>query len=70
MRIPLASADKLIRKGGAYRVSEGAAEELIAYLEELATRIAREAIILARHAGRRTIKAEDIKLAYMRVRST
>lgn len=67
MRIPLASADKLIRKGGAHRVSEGAAKILIDYLEELATIIVREAIALAEHAGRRTIKAEDIELAYKRI---
>ena len=67
MRIPLASADKLIRRGGAHRVSEDAAKILIDYLEELATIIVREAIALAEHAGRRTIKAEDIELAYKRI---
>jgi histone H3/H4 len=61
--IPLASVDKLIRKGGAERVSEGAARLLGEHLESLATDVAREAISLAEHAKRKTIKSEDIKLA-------
>ncbi|MBU7030277.1 MAG: NFYB/HAP3 family transcription factor subunit [Theionarchaea archaeon] len=61
--IPLASVDKLIRKGGAERVSEGAARLLGEHLEAVATEIAREAISLAEHAKRKTIKEEDIKLA-------
>ncbi len=61
--IPIASVDKLIRKGGAERVSEGAARLLGEHLENVATEIAREAISLASHAKRKTIKAEDIKLA-------
>jgi histone H3/H4 len=62
--IPLASVDKLIRKGGAERVSEDAARLLGEHLELLATDIAREAINLAEHAKRKTIKAEDINLAW------
>ncbi|KYK38613.1 MAG: histone family protein [Theionarchaea archaeon] len=61
--IPIASVDKLIRKGGAERVSEEAARLLGEHLENVATEIAREAISLASHAKRKTIKAEDIKLA-------
>lgn len=61
--IPLASVDKLIRKGGAERVSEDAARLLGEHLEAVATEIAREALSLAEHAKRKTIKAEDIKLA-------
>lgn len=67
MPLPLASVDKLIRKGGAYRVSQGAAKELALHLEEIAIEVAREAITLAEHAGRKTVKAEDIKLAQKRI---
>lgn len=70
MTISLAFADESIRKAGAHRVSEGAARVLLAYLEELATEIVREAIMLAEYAGRRTIRAEDIRLAYKRVKLT
>lgn len=61
--IPLASVDKLIRKGGAERVSEGAARLLGEHLESIGIDIAREAISLAEHAKRKTVKKEDIKLA-------
>ncbi len=67
MQLPRASVDKLIRKGGAHRVSEGASKALSAHLEAAATEIAREAITLAEHAGRKTVKAEDIGLAKKRV---
>lgn len=40
MPLPLTSVDKLIRKTGAHRVSEGAAEELVAHLEEIAIEVA------------------------------
>jgi len=67
MALPTASVDKLIRKAGAHRVSEGAARELAVYLEEAATELAREAITLAEHAGRKTVKIEDIELARKRI---
>ncbi|MBU7032306.1 MAG: histone family protein [Theionarchaea archaeon] len=67
MVLPLASVDKLIRKAGAHRVSEGAAKELGTHLQETAIEVAREAITLASHAGRKTVKAEDIRLAQKRL---
>ncbi len=63
MELPLASVGKLIRKAGADRVSEDAAKELGKLLEEISINVAREAVTLARHAGRRTVKVEDIRLA-------
>jgi histone H3/H4 len=62
--LPLASVDKLIRKGGAERVSEDASRLLGKHLEAHATEIAREAVRLAEHAKRKTVKAEDVKLAF------
>ncbi len=67
MPLPTASVEKIIRKAGAHRVSKGAAKELASYLDDVATEIAREAIILTEHAGRKTVKAEDIKLSRMRL---
>ena len=49
---PLRSVDKLIRRAGAYRVSEGAAAESAAHLEETALEVAREAITMALHERR------------------
>jgi len=67
MPLPQASVDKLIRKAGAHRVSQGASEELAIHLEKAAVIVAREAVMLAEHAGRKTVKAEDISLAKKRI---
>jgi histone H3/H4 len=59
----LAAVYRIIKKSGAERVSDEAAEELRRTLEEVAVQIARQAIELASHAGRQTVKGADIKLA-------
>jgi histone H3/H4 len=61
--LPLAPLERLLKKAGAKRVSKGALEELADVLEEKLTKIAKEAAILAKHAGRKTITEEDVKIA-------
>lgn len=61
--LPIAAIDRLIRKAGAERVSEDAAEELGKILSEVAMDISKQAIELAQHAKRKTVTSEDIKLA-------
>ena len=61
--LPLAAMEKLLKQGGAERVSEKAKAALKNVIEEIAHDIAVKSIRLANHAGRKTIKAEDIKLA-------
>lgn len=61
--LSLAPIHRLIKKAGAARASEDAAEELRKILEDIAVAIAKEALSLAQYAGRRTVKREDIERA-------
>lgn len=61
--MPLASMEKIISEAGAERVSEDAKVELKRIIEEYSISIAEKAVKFAQHAGRKTIKSEDIKLA-------
>ena len=61
--LPIAPVDRVARLDidSRYRVSMDARIVLTAQLEGYAEKIAAAAAFLARHAGRRTIKAEDIE---------
>ncbi|MBI5225351.1 histone family protein [Candidatus Micrarchaeota archaeon] len=61
--LPLAAVERLIRKAGAERVSEDASEALADILEEYAITLGQKAASLAKHAGRKTVTGEDVKLA-------
>lgn len=61
--LPLAAIERLIKQAGAHRVAEGAKIRMREVLEEIAGEIAHQAIRFANHAGRTTVKAEDVKLA-------
>ena len=61
--IPKAPIARIIKEAGAERVSEDAKAELAAYVEEVARNVAKEAAQVAKIAKRKTIKADDIKLA-------
>ena len=61
--IALAAMEKILKKAGAQRVSEEAKVALRNVLEDIALEIGEEAIKLSHHAGRKTIKANDIRLA-------
>jgi histone H3/H4 len=62
-----AAIHRLIEKAGAPRVGDDAVEELKVILEDVAVKVSREALELASHAGRKTVKAEDIRLAVKRL---
>lgn len=61
--IPSAPIHRLMKRAGALRVSEDAAEELRHVLEVVGSMIAKEASELAQYAGRRTVKKEDVERA-------
>lgn len=61
--LPLAAMEKILKQAGAERVSDKAKAALKEVVEEKADKIASDAIRLALHAGRKTVKAGDIKLA-------
>lgn len=61
--LPLAAMEKILKHAGAARVSADAKDSLRVVLEDLGKTLATKANQIAKHAGRTTIKAEDIKLA-------
>jgi histone H3/H4 len=65
-----AAVRRLIEKAGAERVGDDAVEEMRRILEEYAVRVGKEATTLAGHAGRKTVKAEDIQLVLKRTRES
>jgi len=65
--LAVAPMHRICKKAGADRVSESAAKELAKVLDEIGVKIAREAMDYAMHAGRKTIKSEDIEIAARKV---
>jgi histone H3/H4 len=62
--LPLAAMEKILKRAGADRVGEDAKAQLRDMLEEHAMRMSEQAASYAKHAGRKTVKAEDISLAF------
>ena len=54
---------RILKKSGAERVSDESENELRRVIEEIAESIAKNAVDMSTHAGRKTVKADDIKLA-------
>ncbi len=61
--LPNTAMSRILKKAGASSVSAESADELRRVIEEIANSIAQSAVDMASHAKRKTIKAEDVKLA-------
>jgi len=61
--LPIAAMARVVRKAGVKRISADAVKELEKTVSELAIELAQDSAEMARHAGRKTIKKNDILLA-------
>ena len=59
----LSAMYRILKKSGAQRVSDESADELRRIIEEIAIAIAKSAVEMSIHAGRKTVRGDDVKLA-------
>lgn len=59
--LPKASVIRLAKQAGAERVGDDAANALVEQAENYIKKVTQSAIAMAAHAGRKTLKAEDIE---------
>lgn len=64
--IPKATVARILMQAGAKRVSASAVDSLSEVIKDISMGIATRAAEISRHAGRKTVKAEDIRLAARR----
>lgn len=61
--LPIAAVVRIAKEHGAERVGSDAATVLVSKAEDYIATLTREANRLAQHAGRKTIKEEDVRMA-------
>ena len=65
--LPRGPFERILKKAGAKRISGDALDEMAKVLEERLVEIAKEAALLAKHAGRKTILEEDIRVVRKKI---
>jgi len=65
--LPKLPFERIFKKAGAKRVSQSALDEIAKVMEDQLYQTAKEAALLAKHAGRKTILDEDIRLARRKI---
>ena len=65
--LPIAPIGRIIKNAGGLRVNEDAKEVLRKVLEQCGEDISLQAVKLAKHAGRVTVKASDIEMAVKQI---
>ena len=61
--LPIAPIVRILSNAGAPRATKDAKIELSEKLTDLGEEIAKEAVEIAKHSGRKTVKASDVELA-------
>ena len=61
--LSLSAVERIIKKGGAERISADATETLATLMEEYGGYLAKEAKKMSDHAGRKTLRGSDIHMA-------
>jgi len=61
--LPVAAVVRVAKNAGAERVGSDASELMVKKTEEYLGKLTREAVKLAGHAGRKTIKTDDVEMA-------
>ncbi len=62
--IPVAPVERILSGIGAKRISASGAERMAQELSDIALQISESAVKIAKHSGRKTVKARDIRLAF------
>ena len=62
--LSLLAFERISKKAGVKRISKEAVEELRDTIEDIGMELAEKSVRISRHAGRRTVMAQDVKFVH------